>query len=231
MTVIYLSVCVPVGVSVSLPPAEDACSAPPSVGIRTAGRRHANRRAARLAPRACFVRPRAVADSLAWWPHAARAALERAALDAGHVRLLVQGRAREEPAVPAARAYRQAGSAPEAGTRAPWSSNAARSKSHARVMVAHADWYAPAPVQILSASTDAAKKAELVSQRAALINEGKANPIASTRKEYLDMKARHCRPRRHRTPRTQSHAAAALSSQLSALSSQPQPHRHPRPHP
>ena len=32
------------------------------------------------------------------------------------------------------------------------------------------------------------------------------------------MKARHCRPRRHRTPRTQSHAAAALSSQLSALS-------------
>ena len=103
---------------------------------RTASRRHENRRAARLAPRACFVRPRAVADSLAWWPHAARAALERAALDAGHVRFLVQCRAREEPAVPAARAHRQAGSAPEAGTRAPWSSNAARSKSHARVMVA-----------------------------------------------------------------------------------------------
>jgi len=46
--------------------------------------------------------------------------------------------------------------------------------------------------QILSASTDAAKKAELVSQRAALINEGKANPIASTRKEYLDMKEAYC---------------------------------------
>ena len=94
-------------------------------------------------------------------------------------------------------------------------------------MVAHADWYAPAPVQILSASTDAAKKAELVSQRAALINEGKANPIASTRKEYLDMKARHCRPRAV----TEHLARSRTQPQRSALSSQPQPHRHPRPHP
>ena len=83
-------------------------------------------------------------------------------------------------------------------------------------MVAHADWYAPAPVQILSASTDAAKKAELVSQRAALINEGKANPIASTRKEYLDMKARHCRPRAI----TEHLARSRTQPQLSALSSQ-----------
>ena len=88
-------------------------------------------------------------------------------------------------------------------------------------MVAHADWYAPAPVQILSASTDAAKKAELVSQRAALINEGKANPIASTRKEYLDMKARHCRPRavtEHLALSRTQPQRSALSSQLSALS-------------
>ena len=88
-------------------------------------------------------------------------------------------------------------------------------------MVAHADWYAPAPVQILSASTDAAKKAELVSQRAALINEGKANPIASTRKEYLDMKARHCRPcaiTEHLALSRTQPQRSALSSQLSALS-------------
>ena len=81
-------------------------------------------------------------------------------------------------------------------------------------MVAHADWYAPAPVQIPSASTDAAKKAELVSQRAALINEGKANPIASTRKEYLDMKARHCRPRAV----TEHLALSRTQPQRSALS-------------
>ena len=93
-------------------------------------------------------------------------------------------------------------------------------------MVAHTDC-APAPVQILSASTDAAKKAELVSQRAALINEGKANPIASTRKEYLDMKARHCRP----CAVTEHLARSRTQPQRSALSSQPQPHRHARPHP
>jgi len=47
--------------------------------------------------------------------------------------------------------------------------------------------------QILSvSSTDTAKKAALITQRTALINEGKANPIASTRKEYLDMKEAYC---------------------------------------
>ena len=77
------------------------------------------------------------------------------------------------------------------------------------------------PMQILSVpSTETAKKAALITQRTAMINEGKANPIASTRKEYLDMKARHCRPapaapRRHQTPRSQSHGAPARSLSLS----------------
>jgi len=47
--------------------------------------------------------------------------------------------------------------------------------------------------QILSVpSTETAKKAALITQRTAMINEGKANPIASTRKEYLDMKEAYC---------------------------------------
>ena len=91
-------------------------------------------------------------------------------------------------------------------------------------MIAHADRACPAPlVQILSvSSTDTAKKAALITQRTALINEGKANPIASTRKEYLDMKARHCRPVPccpHPSPSassiSQSHGAPALSPSLS----------------
>jgi len=186
--------------------------------------------AARLAPHACFGGPRAVSDSHTRWPHAARAALERAALDAGHVRLLVQGGAREEPAVPAARAHRQAGSAPEAGARAPWPSNAARSKSHAWVMIAHADLACPALVQILTVpSTDTAKKVALITQRAALISEGKANPIASTRKEYLDMKARHCRPAPAALSPVTEHLALVARSPSSQP--QPQPHRHLRPQP
>ena len=83
-------------------------------------------------------------------------------------------------------------------------------------------------MQILSvSSTDTAKKAALITQRTALINEGKANPIASTRKEYLDMKARHC-PAPHPAARTR-HRALALSlsrtePQLSApASSSPTP--------
>ena len=96
-------------------------------------------------------------------------------------------------------------------------------------MIAHADRACPAPlVQILSvSSTDTAKKAALITQRTALINEGKANPIASTRKEYLDMKARHC-PAPHPAARTR-HRALALSlsrtePQLSApASSSPTP--------
>jgi hypothetical protein len=48
-------------------------------------------------------------------------------------------------------------------------------------------------MQILSVpSTDTAKKAALITQRTAMVNEGKANPIASTRKEYLDMKEAYC---------------------------------------
>ena len=82
------------------------------------------------------------------------------------------------------------------------------------------------PMQILSVpSTDTAKKAALITQRTAMVNEGKANPIASTRKEYLDMKARHCRPapaapRRRQTPCSQ--VARSASSQPQP---QPQPDR------
>ena len=102
------------------------------------------------------------------------------------------------------------------------------------LVIAHTDRACPAPpVQILSvSSTDTAKKAALITQRTALINEGKANPIASTRKEYLDMKAHHC-PAPHPAARTRHRALALSLSVARSPSSQPQPHphRHLHPHP
>ena len=45
--------------------------------------------------------------------------------------------------------------------------------------------------QILLTAADSAERAALMKERTAMINEGKAHPIGSTRKEYLEMKARY----------------------------------------
>jgi len=46
--------------------------------------------------------------------------------------------------------------------------------------------------RILLTAADSAERAALMKERTAMINEGKAHPIGSTRKEYLEMKEAYC---------------------------------------
>ena len=80
--------------------------------------------------------------------------------------------------------------------------------------------------QILLTSADSSQRAALTKQRTAMIAEGRAHPIGSTRKEYLEMKVRGRRPLHGALPNTQQDVPLCLRQSTNRSSSS-----HPLSHP